>query len=266
MEALGDHDLFLGRMDKLRQQLNEWKSVQPNRSTSQSLANRSGRSQSSRGSLKGLGDGKIARSFVNLRQHTETPSSGSRFWNTSRGSQDAKTRVESPILKPSTRGSRPASRSPSKALVSILPYSAKDWLNDDEKESELAKATQNETTLKSETPEPSIKLVKNEWQRSRNKLIDGSPSRRRRVESKSPKRSHTSPSLSPSSRRSNRSVIFTENPFQMPEGSTEASLSETLKHPSLRSNEDSQDFESRIRALQQKAGALPSADTCTSKL
>ena len=158
------------------------------------------------GHLRQLEGQGLARSFVKLRQQTETPSSGSRLWNNGGSQEGTKARVEraeTPILKLSTRGSPPASRS-SKALVSILPYSAKDWLND---EAKVSQVSQTERTLKPsgervEAPQPP-ELAKNEWQRSRNKLIDGSPSRRSRVESKSPKR--TNPSLSPSSRRSNRS-------------------------------------------------------------
>ena len=215
--------------------------------------------------LKGQG---LARSFVKLRQQTETPSSGSRLWNNGGSQEGTKARVEraeTPILKLSTRGSPPASRS-SKALVSILPYSAKDWLNDEAKVSQVSQVSQTERTLKPsgervEAPQPP-ELAKNEWQRSRNKLIDGSPSRRSRVESKSPKR--TNPSLSPSSRRSNRSrdALSPENsPFQM-DGPSEVRFSETLKNPSedTKGFEDSQvisSFESRIQALQQKARGLP---------
>ena len=211
------------------------------------------------GQLRQLEGQGLARSFVKLRQQTETPSSGSRLWNNSGSQEGTKARVEraeSPILKLSTRGSPPASRSPSKALVSILPYSAKDWLND---EAKVSQVSQTERTF--EAPQPP-ELAKNEWQRSRNKLIDGSPSRRRRVESKSPKR--TNPSLSPSSRRSNRSrdALSPENsPFQM-DGPSEVRFSETLKNPSedTKGFEDSQvisSFESRIQALQQKARGLP---------
>lgn len=271
MEAMADHDLsvFMGRMDKLCQRLSDWKSAMPqrsqSRSTSQSLANRSRQLSSHLRQLEGQG---LARSFVKLRQQTETPSSGSRLWNNGGSQEGTKARVEraeTPILKLSTRGSPPASRS-SKALVSILPYSAKDWLNDEAKVSQVSQVSQTERTLKPsgervEAPQPP-ELAKNEWQRSRNKLIDGSPSRRSRVESKSPKR--TNPSLSPSSRRSNRSrdALSPENsPFQM-DGPSEVRFSETLKNPSedTKGFEDSQvisSFESRIQALQQKARGLP---------
>eukprot|EP00435_Cladocopium_sp_Y103_P072828 s93_g41.t1 len=268
MEAMADRDLsvFMGRMDKLCQRLSDWKSATPqrsqSRSTSQSLANRSGQLSQLSGQLSGQG---LARSFVKLRQ-TETASNGSRLWNTGGSQEGACVDRESSILKPSTRG-RP-SRSPRKALVSILPYSAKDWLNDEAKVSQVSQlfqVSQTERTLKPslervEAPQPS-ELPGNEWQRSRNKLIDGSPSRRRRVESKSPKR--ISPSLSPSSRRSNRSrdALSPENPLQTDRPSEVRSF-ETLKNPSedTKGSEDSQvnsSFESRIQALQQKARGLP---------
>lgn len=215
------------------------------------------------GQLRQLEGQGLAGSFVKLRPQTETPSSGSRLWNNGGSQEGTKARVEraeSPILKLSTRTSPPASRSPSKALVSILPYSAKDWLNDEAKVSQvsqISQVSQTERTLK-----PSGERVGAPQPPELDKLIDGSPSRRRCVESKSPKR--TNPSLSPSSRRSNRSgdALFPENsPFQM-DGPSEVRFSETLKNPSedTKGFEDSQvisSFESRIQALQQKARGLP---------
>eukprot|EP00434_Breviolum_minutum_P017934 symbB.v1.2.015816.t1/scaffold1192.1/size132829/7 len=276
MAAMADRDLsaFMGRMDKLCQRLNDWKSQTPHTQP----AHPSGRSQS--GQLSHLSQrsqalsGSLARSLMTLRSATET----SRRWNTSRPTDTVEggtagtagtmevTR-ESP-LKPSTR-SRP-SRSPSKSLVSILPHSATDWLNEAKLRREEVKAEVEafKPTRRTEGPcdgrashgngtrEPFD--VKTDWQRSRNKLMDGSPSRRRRVESKSPKRTPRS-ALSPSSRTSRGMDPLSSDPFHMDRPSE---VKFSAMDPDRKGSKDSQatinsSFESRISALQQKASGLP---------
>ena len=282
MAAMADRDLsaFMGRMDKLCQRLNDWKSQTPHTQP----AHPSGRSQS--GQLSHLSQrsqalsGSLARSLMTLRSATET----SRRWNTSRPTDTVEggtagtagtmevTR-ESP-LKPSTR-SRP-SRSPSKSLVSILPHSATDWLNEAKLRREEVKAEVEafKPTRRTEGPcdgrashgngtrEPFD--VKTDWQRSRNKLMDGSPSRRRRVESKSPKRTPRS-ALSPSSRTSRGMDPLSSDPFHMDRPSE---VKFSAMDPDRKGSKDSQatinsSFESRISALQQKASGLPrQIETC----
>ena len=287
MAAMADRDLsaFMGRMDKLCQRLNDWKSQTPH---SSQLAHRSGRSQS--GQLSQLSQrsqvlspgarsesGSLARSLMTLRS-AET----ARRWNTSRPTDTLEAGTEGTMevtrespLKPSTR-SRPASRSPSKSLVSILPHSATDWLNE-------AKLRRDEVKAEIEAFKPTRRIegprdgrasrgngtsepfdVKTEWQRSRNKLMDGSPSRRRRVESKSPKRTPRS-ALSPSSRTSRGIDPLSSDPFHMDRPSE---VKFSAMDPGRKGSKDSQaminsSFESRISALQQKASGLPrQIETC----
>ena len=294
MAAMADRDLsaFMGRMDKLCQRLNDWKSQTPHtqpahpsgRSQSGQLSHLSQRSQAlSPGASHRSESGSLARSLMTLRSATET----SRRWNTSRPTDTVEggtagtagtvevTR-ESP-LKPSTR-SRP-SRSPSKSLVSILPHSATDWLNDAKLRREEVKAEVDafKPTRRIEGPcdgrashgkgtsEPFD--VKTDWQRSRNKLMDGSPSRRRRVESKSPKRTPRS-ALSPSSRTSHGMDPLSSDPFHMDRPSE---VKFSAMDPDRKGSKDSQatinsSFESRISALQQKASGLPrQIETCHEK-
>lgn len=283
MAAMADRDLsaFMGRMDKLCQRLNDWKSQTP---LTTQPAHRSGRSPSrqlSHLSHQALSpashreSGSLARSLMTLRS-AET----SRRWNASRPTDTVEAGTagtartmevtrESP-LKPSSR-SRP-SRSPSKSLVSILPHSATDWLNEaklrreEVKEVEAFKPTQriegpcdSRASHGNGTSEPFD--IKTDWQRSRNKLMDGSPSRRRRVESKSPKRTPRS-ALSPSSRTSRGMDPLSSDPFHMDRPSE---VKFSAMDPDRKGSKDSQatiatinsSFESRISALQQKASGLP---------
>ncbi|CAK9112890.1 unnamed protein product [Durusdinium trenchii] len=122
--------------------------------------------------------------------------------------------------------------------------SGREWLP----EEKIERAELDVEGAKAGNSRPS-EIVRNEWQRSRNKLIDGSPSRRLRV--RSPKRAVLS-GLSPS-----RSRDVSENPFCM--------ASETIDNPAA-ANKDSflqgdvLSFEERIQALQEKASGLPKAN------
>ena len=226
---------FLGRMDLLQQRLSNWKAQ-------------------SEGSAV---NGPIARSFVGLKQFSRR--------NVERKISESKERsvVESLTSKASnpsglsgtlsgfSRSSSKTSMSRSpKNFVSILP-SAREWLQSDTQPVKPVNETQNSEPSTSKTPE----IVKNEWQRSRNKLIEGSPSRRLRI--RSPTRAGQSPT--------SRSRDFSEeNRFCM---GTDVLSSETIDNPRVERNVAFEDeaakkattlsFEARIQALQDKAAGLP---------
>ena len=282
-------DAFMCRMDQLSQKLNSWRtktarSATPLRSDSQKpLASRPEREQDENYRSRAESSPKHSRPSSPSHRGSSRPRDRSDWIPVTRYSEKQDREASSP--KGRASGSHSPSRRGAIAILSTYDRANKVGANATEWISTQSHAVAHEgASSKKSAPEfesmPSKEfragsparavhsdarhqLVKAEWQRSRNKLMALSPSRRGSTSPKAVDRS-PAPSLSPASRLSRRSMgdqLSPENnPFQMPEEGRDRLRERPVQQlSSSRQAWQRQDgpasptaFNARVEALQQR--------------
>ena len=278
------------RMDQLSQKLNSWKtktarSATPLRSDSQKpLTSRPEREQDENYWSRAESSPKHSRPSSPSHRGSSRPRERSDWIPATRYSEKQDREAFSP--KGRASGSHSPSRRGAIAILSTydrankVGANATEWLSTQshavahggasskksapEFESVPSKEFRAGSPARAVHSDARHQLVKAEWQRSRNKLMALSPSRRGSASPKAVDRS-PAPSLSPASRLSRRSMgdqLSPENnPFQMPEEPEEGRdrLRERPVQRSLRQAWQRQDgpesptaFNARVEALQQR--------------